>query len=45
MDFLGIYINGNTRCGFGCCIIGFVLSFFMVGFYIARDVERGCVDA
>lgn len=44
VSFVSENLNILTRCGFGCCIFGFILSFFMMGFYIEKDVERGCVD-
>ena len=44
VSFVSENLNLLTRFGFGCCIIGFVLSFFMMGFYIEKDVEGGCVD-
>lgn len=47
--FLVAYISDDlnvvTRCGSWCCIIGFVLSVFMMfGSIVVDDVERGRAD-
>lgn len=34
-----------TRCGSCCCIIGFILSIFMMCESIVVDAERRCGDA
>lgn len=43
------YISENlsvvTRCGFCCCIIGFILSIFMMCESIVVNAERSCGDA
>lgn len=47
--FLVAYISDNlnvvTRCGSCCCIIGFILSIFMMCESIVFDAERRCGDA
>ncbi len=45
VSFVSEILNIFTRCGFAFCILGFVLSFFMMGFYVEKDVEMGCIDA
>lgn len=38
-------LNVVTRCGSCCCIIGFILSIFMMCESIVFDAERRCGDA
>ena len=38
-------LNAVTRFGSCCCIIGFILSMFMMCCSIVFDAERRCSDA
>lgn len=39
------YLSLVTRCGSCCCIIGFILSIFMMCESIVVNAERRCGDA
>lgn len=43
--FISEDLNVVTGCGLCCCIVGFLLSMFMMCESIVVDAERRCVDA